>query len=138
LLIGPNLPHLSNRLKSLLSSSRQQSLTALQSTKMTPLTNSGTSVCAAISPDGKYVAHVEKKDGKQQLVLTGLATSGTSVVVPPYNVEYQGVTFSPDGNYLYFTNTRPENGDTGTLYQVALPGGSPRKIKDQGSSPLTL
>src|SRR2546425_1510474 len=83
LLIGPNLPHLSNRLKGLLSSSRQQSLTVLQPMTMTPLTNSGKSVCAAISPDGKYVARAEKKNGKQELLITSIATAGTSVVVPP-------------------------------------------------------
>ncbi len=136
LLIGPNLPRLSNRLKSLFSSSSQQSDTSLQTIRMTPLTNSGQSVCAAISPDGKYVAHVEKKDGMQQLVLTGLATSGTSVVIPPDNVEYHGVTFSQDGNYLYFT--RAEKSDTGILYQVALPGGSPRRIKDWVDSPIAF
>jgi hypothetical protein len=54
----------------------------LQTMKMTPLTNSGKSVCAVISPDGKYVARAEKKDGKQELLLTGIATAGTSVVVP--------------------------------------------------------
>jgi len=138
ILILPNLPHLSNRLKKLLSLSSQESYTPLQTTRMIPLTNSGTSVCAAISPDGKYVAHVEKKDGMQQLVLTGLATSGPSVVVPPDNVEYHGVTFSPDGYYLYFTSARPEKGDAGTLYQVSLPGGSPRKIKDRVDSPIAF
>ncbi len=109
-----------------------------QTLKMVPLTNSGNSVCAAISPDGKSVAHVEKKEGMQQLVLTGLATSGKSVVVPPDNVEYHGVTFSPDSNYLYFTNSNPAKSDAGTLYQVALPGGSPRRIKDWVDSPISF
>jgi serine/threonine protein kinase/Tol biopolymer transport system component len=138
LLIGPNLPHLSNRLRGLFNPPRQQSISGLQTTRMIPLTNSGTSVCAAISPDGKYVAHVEKKDGMQQLVLYGLATSGTSVVVPPDSVDYHGVTFSPDGYYLYFTSARPEKGDAVTLYRVSLPGGSPKKIKDRVDSPIAF
>ncbi len=137
LLVAPNLPRLSNRLRGLFSPSRQQSLTPLQ-TRMIPVTNSGSSVCAAISPDGESIAHAEKRDGMQQLELLGLATSGKQVVVPPDNVEYHGVTFSPDGHYLYFTTARPERGDAGTLFQVSLPGGSPRKIMDRVDSPIVF
>jgi serine/threonine protein kinase/Tol biopolymer transport system component len=104
--------------------------------QMTPLTNSGKSVCAAISPDGKFVAHAESKNGMQELLVTSIATSGTSVVVPPDHVQYRGVTFSRDGNYLYFT--RSEKGGAGTLYQVALPGSAPRKIKEGVDSPITF
>ena len=112
--------------------------TIVQAPEIAPLTNAGTSVCAAISPDGKSVAHVEKKDGMQQLIITDIATKENSVVVPPDKVEYRGVTFSPDGHYLYFTNTRTEKSDAGTLYQVARSGGSPRRIKDWVDSPITF
>ncbi len=104
--------------------------------QMTTLTNSGKSVCAAISPDGKSVAHAEEKEGMQELLLTGIATAGTSVVVPRADVTYRGVTFSRDGNYLYFTRT--EKTESGTLYQVALPGSAPRRIKDGVDSPITF
>jgi serine/threonine protein kinase/WD40 repeat protein len=107
-----------------------------QSIKMTPLTNAGQSVCAAISPDGKSVAHAEKKDGMQQLLLTNIATAANSVIVAPADATYRGVTFSQDNNYLYFT--RNEKGDVGSLYQVALPGSVPRKIKEGVDSPISL
>ncbi len=134
LLILPYLPRLSSWSNGV--GNTGQSLPA-QALEMSPLTNSGTSVCAAISPDGKSVAHVEKKDGMQQLIVTGWATTGNSVIVAPDNVEYQGVTFSPDSNYLYFSHTRPGQ-ETGTLYQVALPGGPPKKIKDRVDSPISF
>ena len=108
-----------------------------QAWNIVPLTNRGTSVCAAISPDGKYVAHVEKNDGMQQLKVTVRVTAGSLVIVGPDNVQYKGVTFSPDSNYLYFSNTRPGQ-ETGTLYQVALPGGSPKRIKDRVDSPISF
>jgi serine/threonine protein kinase/Tol biopolymer transport system component len=135
LLIAPNLPSPSGWINRF-SGGRQS--TPTQTAKMAPLTNSGTSVCAAISPDGKSVAHVEKKDGMQQLNVTGMATGGISVVVPLDNVEYHGITFSPDSNYLYFTNSNSKKSDTGTLYQVALPGGSPRRIRDRVDSPIAF
>jgi len=135
-LIGPNIPRLTNRLKGLFSRTSQQQVMLFDSIKMTPLTNSGQSVCAAISPDGKTFAHVEKKDGMQELQLTNISSAGTSVVIPPSEFKYRGITFSPDASYLYFTTG--ERTEAGVLYQVALPGGAPRKIKGGVDSPITF
>ena len=107
-----------------------------QTIKMTSLTSGGQSVCAAISPDGKSVAHAEKKDGMQQIVLTNIANAGSSVIVPPADVTYLGITFSPDSTYLYLT--RSDKSDVSALYQVALPGSAPRKIRDGVDSPITF
>ena len=103
--------------------------------EMTPLTNAGTSVCSAISRDGKWLAHAEEKAGKQRLVLTNIETAASSDIVAPSEAQYVGVTFTRDGNYLYFT--RNEN-TRGMLYRFALPGGPPVKIKDGVDSPITF
>ena len=58
------------------------------------------------------------------------------VVVPLDDVVYRGVTFSPDGYYLYFT--RVEKSEFGVLYQIALANGSLRRIKDRVDSPITF
>ena len=128
LLIVPNMHQLTNRLKSLFSPTPQF--------EMKLLTNSGQSVCAAISPDGKSFAHVEKKDGKQELLMTNIANSGTSVVVSSSDLKYRGITFSRDADFLYFTTG--ERNESGVLYQVSLPGGVPRKIKDGVDSTITF
>jgi serine/threonine protein kinase/Tol biopolymer transport system component len=114
----------------------QQTAAPFQTIKMMPLTNAGQSVCAAISPDGKFVAHAEKKDGMQQIVLTNIATGASPVIVPPSQFAYVGLTFSRDDNYLYLT--RRENSETGVLYQVALPGSPPRKIKDDVDTSISF
>jgi serine/threonine protein kinase/Tol biopolymer transport system component len=101
---------------------------------MKAVTNAGTSVCSTISPDGKRVAHAEQQDGKQRLVLTSTATFAASVVVPPDYVEYLGVTFSRDNNYLYFT--RREKNSAGILYRLAVHGGASVRIKDDVESPI--
>src|SRR5258708_27453764 len=105
--------------------------------KMTPLTNAGQSVCAAISPDGKSFAHVEKKDWMQELRVTNISNAGTSVVVPAGDFNYRGVTFSRDGNYLYFTLSLTRI-DLTSLFQVALPGSSPRKLLDGVDTPISF
>lgn len=108
-----------------------------QATKMTPLTNEGQSVCAAISPDGKSFAHVEKKDGAQELRVTNFSNAGKSVVVPAGDFNYRGVTFSRDGTYLYFTRSSGTS-DASSLFQVALPGSAPRKLLDGVDSPISF
>jgi serine/threonine protein kinase len=102
---------------------------------MKALTTAGTSVCSAVSPDGKWMAHAEKQKEKQQLVVTNLATSGSDVAIPPDDVEYLGITFSRD-NYLYFT--RKEKNGPGILYQLAWPGNNPIKLKTGVDSPISF
>ncbi len=133
LLIGPGISH---RLSKFFSRTPQQQVVPFQAIKMTPLTNAGQSVCAAISPDGKLFAHAERKDGMQELRVGNTSTSATSVVIAPSDFKYRGLAFSRDANYLYFTTG--ERNDDGVLYQVALPGGAPRKIKDGVDSPISF
>jgi serine/threonine protein kinase len=100
-------------------------------------TNTGTSIYAAISPDGKLMAHVEEQNGKQRLVVTSRTSFGSNTVVPPQDEgQYLGVTFSRDGGYLYFT--RKEKGSIGVLYRVALPGSTPVQVKRGVDSPISF
>ena len=69
---------------------------------ITQVTNNGKSVEAAISPDGKYLLSVLEDKGKQSLWLRHVLTSSDTQVIPPAEAFYQSLTFSPDGNYIYF------------------------------------
>jgi Tol biopolymer transport system component len=102
---------------------------------MQKLTNAGTSVCSAISPDGRLVAHTEDQGGKQRIVITNIEGYGPMDLVPPAEVEYLGMTFSPDNNYLYFI--RKEN-NSGILYRLSLPRSAPVKVKDWVDSPISF
>jgi serine/threonine protein kinase/Tol biopolymer transport system component len=104
---------------------------------MKQFTNTGTSISAAISPDGKLVAHAEEQNGKQRLVVTGTGAPGWSEAVPPAdNVKYLGITFSRDNTFIYFTRT--ENNGPGNLYRLAWPGNAPVQIKKGVDSPISL
>jgi len=103
--------------------------------EMKPVTNEGTSICSAISRDGKWVAHAEEKDGKQRLELTNTATSTSSQIVPPADVQYLGVSFMRNSNYLFFT--RKDSGAS-NLYRLPLTGGTPVKIKELVDGPVSL
>ena len=102
---------------------------------MKALTNSGKAVRSAISFDGKWLAHAEQQKGKQHLVVTNIATSTSSVAVPPEDVQYIGITFSRD-NALYFT--RKENHGPGILYRLAWPDTNLIKVKTDVDSPISF
>src|SRR5688572_8532508 len=105
-------------------------------TNQRELTKSGTSVCSAISPDGKWVAHAEEQNGKQYLAVTNTTTFHPSLAVAADAVQYLGVAFSRDDNYLYFTRKEPTG--PGILYRLAWPGGNPTKVKTGVDSPISF
>ena len=103
---------------------------------MKRLTDAGTSVVAAVSPDGKWVAHAERQNEKQQLVVS--SATGSAVAVPADNVNYLGISFSRNNDYLFVTRTE-KDGD-GILYWLAWrPGPSdPIKLKEGVDSPISF
>ena len=110
--------------------------TTKQQPTMKPLTNEGTSVCSAISPDGKLVARAEEQHGKQHLVVTNTTNFASTVAVPVDDVQYLGISFSRDSNYLYFT--RKEKNGPGILYQLAWPGTNFTKLMTGVESPISF
>ncbi len=114
----------------------QQTTGIFSAPTIKPLTNDGTSVCAAISPDGRWVARAEEQKGKQQLIVTNIANASSTSAVPADDVKYAGITFSPDSNYIYFT--RKEKNGPASLYRLAWPGSIPIKLKTGVDSPITF
>jgi eukaryotic-like serine/threonine-protein kinase len=103
---------------------KSRSAPGFQTTKITKLTNTGKSAGAVISPDGKYVAHVSLDEGKQTLLVRQTATSGNVTVVPPDESLIEGLAFSPDSNFIYFTKRKQEDAIR-NLYKVPSLGGTP-------------
>lgn len=109
-----------------------------QNMRLTKLTNTGRGIHngAAISPDGRSVAHVIDEAGRQSLVVSYQATASDVVVVPPAEVRYHGLTFSRDGDYVYYV--RYEKNGLGLLYNVPVRGGAPKKITQGVDSSITF
>ncbi len=113
--------------------SRLNSTTAstgsFQNMRLAKLTFEGnTTNIVSVSPDGKYIAYVINDNGKQSLMARQVATSAVVQLVPPAAAEYSGLTFSPDGNYIYYNFSKPDS--VGELFQIPVLGGNPRKIID--------
>jgi len=107
--------------------------------KVDRLTNIGKALDAAISPDGKLVVYVLADAGQQSLWVRDVATNSNVQIVPPAEILYRGLTFSPDGNYVFYV--RAEKNDPwlmGALYQVPKLGGTSKKLLADVNSPVTL
>jgi eukaryotic-like serine/threonine-protein kinase len=100
--------------------------------KVTKITATGNAVDSAISPDGKYAAYVLDEAGRRSLWVTQVAIASNARIFPPSDVQYFGLTFSPDGSYIYFNMVGPNN--TPGFYQVPVLGGTARKVFDQSLS----
>jgi len=107
---------------------RPLALRAFQKYSMTTLTSTGNVAFADISPDGRYLAYADDEIGKQSIWVQQLATSATARVLGP--VPYylgRGLRFTPDGNYLYYSQ-RDTDASSFSLYRLAVMGGSPQRI----------
>src|SRR5688572_2999406 len=100
------------------------------------LTNSGNAIDATISPDGKYIVYILSDRSAQSLWIRQVSTANDKLIVPPAPVGYFGMTFSPDGNDLYYVIKA--NLDAGTLYRIPVLGGTPVKITDKIDGPISF
>ena len=114
--------------------------TALPSESMSieNLTNSGHVSLARISPDGKYLLHVLDENGLQALWLRHIPTGSNTQVVTPAATRYSGLTFSPDGNYIYFVRREDSEQAIASLYDAPVLGGTPRLLIKDVDSPIAF
>ncbi|HXB73650.1 MAG TPA: protein kinase [Candidatus Acidoferrales bacterium] len=93
------------------------------------LTDSGKVGDAVISPDGRYVVFTQSERGETSLQIRQVVAGSTLQIQPPSKQRYSGLTFSQDGNYLFFTRREPATAAS-TLYRISSLGGEPAKILD--------
>ena len=102
------------------------------------LTNSGHVFLTRLSPDGKYLLHVREENGLQSLWLRHIPTGSNTQVVAPFATRYAGLTFSPDGDYIYFVRRDEQEQSIASLYQAAVLGGTPRLMIRDVDSPIAF
>ena len=118
-------------------SSRAKAVTPFASMKIEKLTDTGKAGSVAISPDGKMVVHVIEDAGQQSLWVRHIATGSNVQIIPPAEVVYGRMTFSADGNYLYFIRAGKDD-FSGTLYAMPVFGGDAKKLVEKIDSPITF
>ena len=100
------------------------------------LTSDGKTLYPAISRDGKFLGYVRNDVGKQSLWVKQVSTNSNLKIVDENEfVSYQGgLTFSPDGSYIYFSGTTNQD-VSGSIYSVPALGGPYTKVASNGFSP---
>jgi serine/threonine protein kinase len=108
-----------------------------QNFSVNKITETGKAKLVAISPDGKYILNVVDDKGHQSLWLRNVPTNSNTQVMPPEPLQYLGLRFSPDGNYLYFV--RGEQGQpVKSLYRAPVLGGTPQKLVTDVDTNITF
>ena len=107
-----------------------------QKVQLTRFTTTGKAEKAAISPDGKYLAHVLNDSGQQSVWVRQVVTGEDLQIVPATRTEFYGLTFSHDGNYVFYVSQ--EMNHLGMLFQVTSLGGTATKLAEDVDSPVTL
>src|SRR3984893_14330089 len=77
----------------------------LQNLEISKLTDNGKATRVAISPDGRYAVYALSDADEQSLWVRQVATRSDVQILPPDAVYFAGLTFSPDGNYIYFVRS---------------------------------
>ena len=110
----------------------------LEKMQITKLTQAGNAGPVAISPDGRYVVYgLDSKQGTG-LWLRQVATHSEVQILPPEAVEYEGLSFSPDGNYVYFVHSGTKLADFRYLYMMPALGGPVRLLATDVDSPVSF
>jgi len=82
----------------------------------------------ALSRDGKWIAYV-KRGQERSLRVKQIATSSELEIVHVRpGLFLHGQTFTPDGNFVYYNQTDPDNPNNTNIYFVPSLGGSPKLV----------
>jgi serine/threonine protein kinase len=111
---------------------------AFQTFITSQVTNTGNALFSAISPDGKFLLNVQTNAGEQSIWLRNIQTGSDTEVVRGSGQTFVSPAFSPDGNYIYFSEL--EAGPLGIvdLFRAPVLGGRPERIARDIDSSATF
>jgi serine/threonine protein kinase len=113
---------------------RRPAAMPFQNFTITQITGSGNYIATAISPDGKYLLSSIDEKGMQSLWLRNIPTNSDTQVIAPADASYQSLTFSSDGNYIYFLRAVTGTGKHFDLLRAPVLGGAPQvAVRDDDS-----
>jgi len=106
--------------------------------QISKLTENGAATSGAISPDGRYAAFIKRAE-QESLWVKQIATGSEAQVVAPGPGRFiNRPTFSPDGNYIYFEHSDPQDEDENVLLSVASLGGAPQRVLTDITTPVSF
>jgi len=101
------------------------------------LTDSGGVLSMALSADGRYVAFTQRDNGLTGLWILQTATGSKAQIVPSTDQTLSDASFSPDGNFVYYTSSAPTS-RIPMLYKVSALGGDATRVLEDVSSNISF
>jgi serine/threonine protein kinase/Tol biopolymer transport system component len=101
------------------------------------ITSSGDVTLARISPDGRYLAYVAQNKGHSSLWVRQVAAPSAVQVVPPTLDTIGDMTFTHDGDFIYYYVSRSA-AQHGTVSRVASLGGASRTVVASADSGVSF
>jgi eukaryotic-like serine/threonine-protein kinase len=102
---------------------------------ITQITKRGDVATVALSADGNHLAYAAEEGSGGALHVVELGTNIDAERVGHYRGENIGITFSPDGKFVYYVLSVD---GLGTLYRVPFVGGEPKAIVNDVDSPIAF
>src|SRR6266571_822578 len=116
---------------------QRQTISSTQAMKIMRLTATSNANWAAISPDGKYVVYsLSDERGQQSVWVKHVVTASNVPITPPSEDLFVRLTFTHDGNYIYFLKLRKSS--LPSLYRMPALGGVEQKVVENVSSRAAL
>jgi serine/threonine protein kinase/Tol biopolymer transport system component len=110
----------------------------MQNMHIAPLTQSGKAAAVTISPNGQYVVYVLADSGKESLSVRQVETGSDVQVLPPDEAYLGSLTFSLDGNYVYFNRSSKQIAGYSDIFKMPVLGGQPQAIAHDADTPPGL
>lgn len=109
-----------------------------QSMRVMKLTDSGNVRTEALSPDGRYIVYALMNGERQSLRVRNVATKSDVQVLAPEFVWFSGLTFSPDGNYIYMVRSNQGILKYHSVYVMPVLGGPQRELLRDVDGPISF
>jgi DNA-binding winged helix-turn-helix (wHTH) protein/Tol biopolymer transport system component len=112
----------------------------LEDLQISKLTDDGKTERLAISSDGSYVAYAVRGAAESGLRVRHVETrSDVQIPLPDKDRErFLGLTFSPDGNFIYYVQSSKESPTYNYLYRVPVLGGSALLLGKYSDTPVSF
>jgi Tol biopolymer transport system component/DNA-binding winged helix-turn-helix (wHTH) protein len=102
------------------------------------LKTNGKLIHTAISPDGRFFVFTNETDKKISLWLQNIETSEKRQILPAADVFYFGLTFSNDGNSIYFVRRKQVGTNNADVFRISTFGNIPEKIIETAEGWISL
>jgi DNA-binding winged helix-turn-helix (wHTH) protein/Tol biopolymer transport system component len=102
------------------------------------ITSSGKAVDVAISPDGNYIVYSQRDRKGSGLWLRQVSSGSDVQILPSEEPDFRGLTFSPEGNSIYFMRERKDIYSFKDLYAMPILGGPYRLLTRDIDAPVSF